>query len=1094
MCQRPIWLLAIGWTLAMAGAARAAAPELLWPTEWAAFGPAPRPKHMSLYGTPDRQDLLSGDELKAIPKELTICGQTFRARRLSAANGLLDLRQKMGGAGRGKNVYLMASITAASDMTVQIGAGADWWMQWWVDGQPVYDTLKNGQNGNGSKPITSRDHVFNVTLTKGEHILAVAVYSAPYAFALAVASPQEMRAHPLGFREIMEAGRRKLNPSRELRSLDLGAARADFQRALKVATADVDKAEAHLAIADNCLSDVQETNTAAIRDECAAVLALSGARPDQKAEAALHMGETWLRENRCDQARQEFTRALTLSSQPGWASTVQFAVARSYAQEKKNEAAKQELTPLLAKADLDPMFRFQVRSLREALDVASRIRPDHPRLFFNADTWPAVKARTADNPAEFNKLKQEAASLPDQPSVRDWGYELMPAAFVYRVTGDPALLAKISRLLRATVDRYLSHMDYNSHMESRVGCFSALDWVWDDLPPAEREGLTRDLLRYVYDEHAQDLLRGPRSVDRDPHYYYPNMYWYAGVLLLTPGQDPVDYARLLTILGRGYDNNVVASITRKLKAMAADAGEVASGPDYSFNDLPTPNWTFMHCWQSAVGPVPAEWAYAGICPEYVLRMALGFKSGRYRHFGYSKAWRPNGGWVRGSLLYDNLGQFIYFFGKTHPQDASIAAHLRERMAQAGCAGTGSYPIHPFVVNLEGAPPPRVSENLPLAHHYAINGRVLMSSGFDSNATYALFSCGVTEGQAPSESPSQHFDAGHFTIFKKGYLALDSGSRALGQDTMPDDSASGINYDSQSVAHNTVLIHMPGEVMPDMWGKHVETNSGGQRRLPVHARAVAFETDRLFVYAATDATPTYHEEKCAQMVRQFVFLPPDHFVVFDRVVSKNADYPKTWLLHTGREPAITDKEFRADQDEGRIFCRTLYPLDTVLEKVGGPGKEFWADGKNWPISADSPYLRSIGMTNGVVPENMGRWRVEVKPGAARTDDLFLHLIQVSDQTVDKMVESEVAEKGDQIELAFIAGARSYTISLNKAGDVGGHIRIEEGGKVAVDRSLTREVSRSETTSRPPDPGREICSHCVAGTSAAALLASLPDSSI
>ena len=274
MCQRPIWLLAIGWTLAMAGAARAAAPELLWPTEWAAFGPAPRPKHMSLYGTPDRQDLLSGDELKAIPKELTICGQTFRTRRLSAANGLLDLRQKMGGAGRGKNVYLMASITAASDMTVQIGAGADWWMQWWVDGQPVYDTLKNGQNGNGSKPITSRDHVFNVTLTKGEHILAVAVYSAPYAFAFAVASPQEMRAHPLGFREIMETGRRKLNPSRELRSLDLGAARADFQRALKVATADVDKAEAHLAIADNCLSDVQETNTAAIRHECAAVLAL----------------------------------------------------------------------------------------------------------------------------------------------------------------------------------------------------------------------------------------------------------------------------------------------------------------------------------------------------------------------------------------------------------------------------------------------------------------------------------------------------------------------------------------------------------------------------------------------------------------------------------------------------------------------------------------------------------------------------------------------------------------------------------------------------------------------------------------------------
>ena len=194
MWQRPRWLLAIGWTLAMAGAARAAEPELLWPTEWTAFGPAPRPGHMSVYGAPDRQDLLPGDELKTIPEELTIGGQTFRAQRLSAANGLLDLRQNMGGAGRGKHAYLMASITAASDMTVQIGAGADWWMQWWVDGQPVYDTLDNGQNGNGSTPITGRDHVFDVTLTKGEHVLAVAVYSAAYAFALAVTSPQEMQA------------------------------------------------------------------------------------------------------------------------------------------------------------------------------------------------------------------------------------------------------------------------------------------------------------------------------------------------------------------------------------------------------------------------------------------------------------------------------------------------------------------------------------------------------------------------------------------------------------------------------------------------------------------------------------------------------------------------------------------------------------------------------------------------------------------------------------------------------------------------------------------------------------------------------------
>ena len=345
--------------------------------------------------------------------------------------------------------------------------------------------------------------------------------------------------------------------------------------------------------------------------------------------------------------------------------------------------------------------------------------------------------------------------------------------------------------------------------------------------------------------------------------------------------------------------------------------------------------------------------------------------------------------------------------RRHPQEGSIAAYLRERMAQAGCVGMGSYPIYPFVVNLEGAPPPRAPENLPLAHHYAINGRVLMSSGFDSHATYALFSCGGRRARRPLEPPTlRHRPLHHL---QEGLPGLGQRIRALGQDTMPDDSASGINYDNQSVAHNTVLIRMPGEVMPDMWGQHVETNSGGQRKLPDIARVLAFETDRLFAYAATDATPTYHADKCAQMVRQFVFLPPDHFVVFDRVVSQGRGLSEDVAAAHGQRADHHGQGVPGGPGRRADLLPDALPADAVLEKVGGPGKEFWADGKNWPIPADSPYLRNIGMTSGVVPENMGRWRVEVKPGAARTGDLFLHLIQVSDQTVEKMVESEVARR-------------------------------------------------------------------------------------
>jgi hypothetical protein len=56
----------------------------------------------------------------------------------------------------------------------------------------------------------------------------------------------------------------------------------------------------------------------------------------------------------------------------------------------------------------------------------------------------------------------------------------------------------------------------------------------------------------------------------------------------------------------------------------------------------------------------------------------------------------------------------------------------------------------------------------------------------------------------------------------------------------------------------------------------------------------------------------------------------------------------------------------------------------------------------------------------------------------------------------MAESRVSEKGEQIELTFTAWARTCTIGLNKTGEIGGHIRIEEGTKAVVDKDLTREI--------------------------------------
>jgi heparin/heparan-sulfate lyase len=88
--------------------------------------------------------------------------------------------------------------------------------------------------------------------------------------------------------------------------------------------------------------------------------------------------------------------------------------------------------------------------------------------------------------------------------------------------------------------------------------------------------------------------------------------------------------------------------------------------------------------------------------------------------------------------------------------------------------------------------------------------------------------------------------------------------------------------------------------------------------------------------------------------------------------------------------------------------------------------------------------------------MGRWRREVKPGAARQEDIFLHLIQVGDRKLKNMSEAKVTTSSPRTEVAFTAGGKTVALSFAATGKVGGHVRITRGGQVMVDRDLTKDV--------------------------------------
>jgi len=216
---------------------------------------------------------------------------------------------------------------------------------------------------------------------------------------------------------------------------------------------------------------------------------------------------------------------------------------------------------------------------------------------------------------------------------------------------------------------------------------------------------------------------------------------------------------------------------------------------------------------------------------------------------------------------------------------------------------------------------------------------------------------------------------------------------------------------------------------------------------------AFETNRLFTYVAGDASSCYRSDKCRLVTRQLVFLMPNHFVIFDRVVSTKPEYRKDWLIHPGSEPVFDGATFRSEHLDGRMFCRTLVPTNPQIRIVGGPGNEFRTGDVNWDIYRGEP-----GSENALTPENlrmMGQWRVEVSPPEAETTNVFLHVIEVGDKSLDRMVDTERVLAGDRVGVRLTANGRTYEATFATSGAMAGHIRITgEGG---MDRHLTREVT-------------------------------------
>ncbi len=303
-------------------------------------------------------------------------------------------------------------------------------------------------------------------------------------------------------------------------------------------------------------------------------------------------------------------------------------------------------------------------------------------------------------------------------------------------------------------------------------------------------------------------------------------------------------------------------------------------------------------------------------------------------------------------------------------------------------------------------------------------QVYIRSDWGPDATYVTFRAGDTFAH------HGHYDAGHFTLFKGAPLAINSGTYGdfFGEHRL--------DYSIRSVAKNTLLVLRPGERVPVGGVFRRNVADGGQRVVLPTGSAVGSVADWLsnlgqgqhleggdvvhfahregeLTSVAADLTPAYnapgHDEggsggKVRRVLRQLVYLAEeDRLIVYDQVTATDPSHTKKWLLHTVQRPEAeglrvlagapengiletTADRARVQNGRGHLLVRRFLPEDGRLRLVGGPDYRYYVE-----ADGDDSDLDGRNVVEGANEKpwfDLGQWRIELQPGAARASDEFL----------------------------------------------------------------------------------------------------------
>ncbi|MCY3020134.1 MAG: heparinase II/III family protein [Planctomycetota bacterium] len=580
------------------------------------------------------------------------------------------------------------------------------------------------------------------------------------------------------------------------------------------------------------------------------------------------------------------------------------------------------------------------------------MRSGHPRVLVSPEDLPRLRrlAQTTHR-AEMESLLRLAETETRSPGS---GGEPAPVAwrlgFLYLLTGDKAHAAACAKavdaLLALNVDGSYA---VGSARIRAMAC--AYDWCHDALPPLQREFIGHRALAYSHLLYSNgEVWPGNNAAGHDVNSFPPILMAAIGMSGEIFGAEPL-----------------LADAVQHTRGMLACYRHFLEGDSFSqsYSYTSTYMHELPHYFQLAETAFGWDWfsehSWFRNCVKwwtYALRADETF----IRYGDYFCGWK----------VFENMA---YYRGL-----AAIAARYRDTLANWWVKRFRIQNGEPDQFLFEDRDFNEVTspDTLPRTKLFPAMG-VAIARGDFAGGTVAALKC------TPVYLHNHcHRDQNQLTVYHKGDLAIDSG----GYDTY--ESPQWYNYYIRTIAHNTIVVHDPEEEF-DSRGR-IYANDGGQRfinepdfapRNVEHLAGDAFRDGRIldyregsgWSYVCGDASDCYRPSKLKRFLRHVVFvLDWPHkscvsLVVLDEVELTRPGLLPRYLLHTMEEPTVDGQRIVARHGNGRLTVHVMLPLSARIEKIGGPGREFWVDGKNYPLCEELPG-----------PHAPGAWRAEIAPAS------------------------------------------------------------------------------------------------------------------